>query len=82
LGDDTQVIKNEVEAPPVQNTQFTLNELKDAYLIEQGINNEGVAKFFPIEESIQGEDGSRGYRYLIFPCLNETLYKNEKIFST
>ena len=50
-------------------------ELKDAYLIEANTNEYG-SKMFPIELNIQGEDNTTGYRYLIFPCLNERLYKN------
>ncbi len=32
-------------------------ELKDAYFMERNLNSETVAKMFPIEETIQGEDG-------------------------
>lgn len=76
LQDETQSIKNTEPAPKVEPSQFSIVDLKDAYLMERSLNSEGVAKMFPIEETIQGEDGSRGYRYLIFPCLNEILYKN------
>ena len=55
-------------------TTFTIQELKDAYFIERTKNAETFPKLYPIEESISGEDGTRGYRYLIFPVLNESLY--------
>jgi len=55
-------------------TTFSILELKEAYLIERSKNTEAFPKLYPIEESISGEDGTRGYRYLIFPVLNETLY--------
>ena len=57
-----------------------MQELKEAYLIESS-NNESAAKMFPIESNKNGEDGSEGYRYLIFPCLNELLYRSSKVFS-
>ena len=73
----TQKINPEktVEAPHIENSPFSMLELKDAYLIEANTNEYG-SKMFPIELNIQGEDNTTGYRYLIFPCLNERLYKN------
>jgi hypothetical protein len=57
-------------------------ELRDAYLIDRNKNPDTVGKFFPIELNISGEYCTEGYRYLIFPCLNELLYKSPKIFNT
>ena len=57
-----------------------MQELKLAYFKERQKKAESFPKLYPIEESISGEDGTRGYRYLIFPVLNQNLYINEKIF--
>lgn len=65
----------------MENTRFEFEDLKHAYLLDWMKNQETGAKLFPIEENIQGEDGTKGYRYLIFPCLNENLYKNIKVFN-
>ena len=62
----------------VQNSPLSLQEIKDAYLYDT-YSNENAAKLFPIETNIQGESGTPGFRYLIFPCLNERLYKHKEI---
>jgi hypothetical protein len=64
----------------VENSSFTITELRDAYYLDC-MYNDLVPKLFPIEQNILGEDGSEGYRYLIFPCLNEFLFKSPLIFN-
>ena len=58
-----------------------MQELKDAYLVEAANQADTAPKLFPIESNISGEDGTHGYRYLIFPCLNELLYKSPRVFN-
>ena len=65
----------------MENSPFSMLELKDAYLIDSTMNSDTSAKLFPIEQNISGEDGTHGYRYGIFPCLNELLYKSPQVFS-
>jgi hypothetical protein len=81
LQDATQQVKDTLDAPVVGPTQFTIEELKEAYYLEWVGNPETSGKMFPITVNTQGEDGSQGYRYLLFPCLNELLYKNTKVFN-
>ena len=82
LQDETQKIWEFEKAPQVEDSTFVVGELREAYVVERVKNPETFPKLYPIEESINGEDGKRGYRYLIFPILNETLYLHQKIFST
>jgi hypothetical protein len=53
---------------------LTFQEIKDAYLYESN-SNESFARLFPIEKNM-AEIGTPGFRYLIFPSLNERLYKH------
>jgi hypothetical protein len=78
LQDDTQAIKETINAPAVQSYKPTFQEIKDAYLLES-LSNENAARLFPIENNIRGEDGQQGFRYLLFPCLNERLYKHKDV---
>ena len=70
-----------MQAPEVEPTKFSLNELLDAYLMLRTSNPDTVPKSFPIKNVISGEDGKCGYRYLVFPALNENLYLKKEIFN-
>lgn len=79
LQDETQAIKTTVEAPFVENTAFTFSELQDAYYLDC-MYNESAPKLFPMEKN-KNDDGTEGYRYIIFPVMNELLYKSPNVFN-
>lgn len=58
-----------------------MNELREAYYLDCLNTNDSTPKLFPVESNIRGDDGTEGYRYLIFPCLNELLFKSPLIFN-
>ncbi|CDW84381.1 UNKNOWN [Stylonychia lemnae] len=74
LVDKTQDIKETHIAPPVQFSKFSIQELKDSYLM-----NPDLPQLYPLEINLDEESNS-GFRYLIFPILNQRLYESPKVF--